>query len=151
MSDSSIKQDAYAQTGFLTDNALFYLKSVSPWLRFLGIIYYIVCGFTVAGGLIMLIAAPLMADLDFGGGFGFLAGIFYLLSAVLIFFPARFMYSFGARLRNYFLSNAEKELELAFKYNKAFWKFCGIMMIIALALIPIAISLIIYASMAGYF
>jgi hypothetical protein len=61
------------------------------------------------------------------------------------------MYSFGARLRNYFLSNAEKELELAFKYNRAFWKFCGITMIITLALIPIAVSFIVYASMAGYF
>ncbi|MDR0452348.1 MAG: hypothetical protein LBH15_04840, partial [Treponema sp.] len=65
--------------------------------------------------------------------------------------PARFVYSFGARLRNFFLSNAERDIELAFKYNKAFWKFCGIMMIIALALIPIGISLSIYLYMAGYF
>jgi hypothetical protein len=105
----------------------------------------------VAGGLVALIGAPLMADLDFGGETGFLMGIFYLISAVIMFFPARFMYSFGARLRNYFLSNMEKELELAFKYNKAYWKFCGIMIIICLALIPIMISLAIYASMAGYF
>ena len=151
MSDSNIKQGDYAQTGFLNDNALFYLKSASPWLRFLGIIYYIICGFMVAGGLIMLIAAPLMVDMDFGGETGFLIGVFYLILAVIMFFPARFMYFFGARLRNYFLSNTEKELELAFKYNKAFWKFCGITMIITLALIPITISLAVYASLAGYF
>jgi hypothetical protein len=45
----------------------------------------------------------------------------------------------------------EKELELAFRYNKSFWKFCGVMMIIGLALIPSGISLAVYASMAGYF
>jgi hypothetical protein len=151
MSDSSIKQADLVQTGFLNENALFYLKNASPWLRFLGIIYYIICGLLVAGGLITLIAAPLMADLDFDGETGFLIGIFYLILAVIMFFPARFMYFFGARLRNYFLSNTEKELELALKYNKAFWKFCGITMIIGLALIPIAISLAVYASLAGYF
>jgi hypothetical protein len=151
MSDSSVKQGEQAQTGFLSDNALFYLRSASPWLRFLGIVYYIVCGLMVAGGLITLIAAPLMADFDFDEETGFLAGILYLISAIIMFFPARFMYSFGARLRNYFLSNTEKELELAFKYNKAYWKFCGITIIICLALIPIIISLAVYASMAGYF
>ncbi|MDR2053066.1 MAG: hypothetical protein LBP80_06605 [Treponema sp.] len=135
----------------MNENALFYLKSASPWLRFLGVVYYIVCGFMVTGGLILLIAASLMADFDLDGETGFLMGIFYLISAVIMFFPARFMYSFGARLRNYFLNNAEKELELAFKYNNAFWKFCGITMIICLALIPMAISLAIYASLAGYF
>ncbi|MDR2784291.1 MAG: hypothetical protein LBB83_00080 [Treponema sp.] len=151
MPDSNIKQGDYAQTGFLNDNALFYLRSASPWLRFLGIIYYIICGFMVAGGLVALIAAPLMANFNLGGETGFLMGIFYLVSAVIMFFPARFMYSFGARLRNYFLSSTEKELELAFKYNKAFWKFCGITMIICLALIPVVISLAVYASLAGYF
>jgi hypothetical protein len=151
MSDSSIKQGDNVQAGFLNDNALFYLRGASPWLRFLGIIYYIGCGLMVAGGLIMLIAAPLLGDLDFDEETGFLMGIFYLIFAVIMFFPARFIYSFGARLRNYFLSNTEKELELAFKYNKSFWKFSGVMMIIVLALIPVLISLAVYASMAGYF
>ncbi|MDR0720253.1 MAG: hypothetical protein LBF78_11520 [Treponema sp.] len=151
MSDSSINQGNQAQAAFLNENTLFYLKSVSPWLRFLGIIYYIGCGFLVASGLIALIAAPLMEDLNFDGETSFLMGIFYLISAIITFFPARFIYTFGARLRNYFLNNAEKELELAFKYNKSFWKFCGIMMIICLALIPIGISLAVYASMAGFF
>jgi hypothetical protein len=151
MPDSSVKQGDQVQAGFLNDNALFYLRSVSPWLRFLGVVYYIVCGLMVAGGLVMLIAAPLIADFDFDGETSFLMGVLYLISAVITFLPARFMYSFGARLRNYFLSSTEKELELAFKYNKAFWKFCGITMIICLALIPIIISLAVYASMAGYF
>jgi magnesium-transporting ATPase (P-type) len=151
MSDFSTNQGNQTQARFLNDSALFYLKSASPWLRFLGVVYYIVCGLMVAGGLIMLIAAPLMADLDFDEDGSFLMGILYLISAVIMFFPARFMYLFGARLRNYFLSNVEKELELAFRYNKSFWKFSGITMIICLALIPIGISLAVYASMAGYF
>jgi hypothetical protein len=151
MSDSSTNQGGQGQVRVLSDNILFYLKGASPWLRFIGILCYISCGFMVAGGLIALIAAPLMEDLDIDGTTGFLMGIIYLVSAVIVFFPARFIYSFGARLRNYFLSNTEKELELAFKYNKSLWKFYGIAMIIILALIPIGISLAVYASVAGYF
>jgi hypothetical protein len=77
-------------------------------------------------------------------------GIFYLGSAVLIFFPARFIYSFGARLRNYFLGNSPKELELAFKNNKSLWKFYGVFSIVVLALIPIAIVLTIWAYTQGF-
>jgi hypothetical protein len=150
MSDSGTNQGAQARVKFLNDNALFYLETASPWLRFLGIISYIACGLIAVGGLVVLIAAPLIEGLD-GDYTGFFMGIFFLVSAVLMFLPARFMYSFGARLRNYFLSNAEKDIEIAFKYNKSYWKFCGIMMIIALAMIPIGISLSVYIYMAGYF
>jgi hypothetical protein len=151
MSDFSVNQGGQVQNKGVNDHILLYLKEASPWLRFIGIVYYIVCGFMVAGGLISLIAAPLMENLDIDGTTGFLTGIGYLVSAVIMFFPARFIYSFGARLRNYFLSNKAKELELAFKYNKSLWKFYGVMTIVILALIPIGISLVIYATIEGYF
>jgi hypothetical protein len=135
----------------LNDTALFYLKSVSPWLRFLGIINYIVCGLMAAGGLIVLIAEPLLANLGMGGEMGFLIGISYLLSSLAMFFPAHFMYSFGSRIRDYFLSGAEEEIAFAFKYNKSYWKYCGVITIIILALTPIGISVAIYAISASYF
>jgi uncharacterized membrane protein YjgN (DUF898 family) len=151
MADSGTDQGVQPRIRVLSDSALFYLEAASPWLRFLGIVSYIACGLMVLAGLVMVIAAPLLAEINGDDYTGFLTGIILLVSAVLEFFPARFAYSFGARLRNFFLSNAERDIEIAFKYNKSYWKFCGIMMIIALALIPIGISLAIYVYMAGYF
>jgi hypothetical protein len=151
MSDSSANQGGQDQVRVLNYSVLVYLKGASPWLRFIGILQYIGCGFMVAGGLVSLIAGPLMEDFNIDGTIGALTGGVYLVLAVIMFFPARFIYSFGARLRNYFLSNGEKELELAFKYNKSLWKFYGIVTIVVLALIPIGISLTVYAFMAGYF
>jgi hypothetical protein len=150
MTGFSTDQAIQTRGGVLNNAALFYLKSASPWLRFIGVINYIVCGLMAAGGLITLIAAPLLADFDAGGEMGFLIGISYMVSALIMFFPARFMYSFGSRLRNYFLSGAEKEIELAFKYNKSYWKYYGVITIIILALIPIGIGVAVYLVSAGY-
>jgi hypothetical protein len=149
--DFSINQAVQTQSKVLNDTALFYLKSVSPWLRFLGVVNYIVCGLMAAGGLIVLIAEPLLANFGVGGEMGLLMGISYLVSSLVMFFPAHFMYSFGSRTRDYFLSGAEEEIAFAFKYNKSYWKYCGVITIIILALIPIGISVAIYAVSAGYF
>jgi hypothetical protein len=74
------------------------------------------------------------------GGFptGFL-GLLYVALGVVMFFPARFTYFFGAKLRNYELNNSERELEEALKNNKSLWKFYGILCIVYLVLIPVAI------------
>jgi hypothetical protein len=151
MTDFSANQVVQTRGAALNNAALFYLKSVSPWLRFLGVINYITCALMAAGGLITLIAAPLLEDFGAGEETGLAGGIFYLISALIVFFPARFMYSFGSRLRNYFLSGVEKEIELAFKYNKSYWKYCGVITIIILALIPIGIGVAVYVVQAGYF
>jgi hypothetical protein len=137
--------------GGLNETMKEYLGAASPWLRFIGVLSFIGFGFTALGGVFMLILTPFMDDIPGLGEMGGLfMGIFYLVSAALIFFPARFIYSFGSRLRNYFLSNSPKELELAFKNNKSIWKFYGVFSIVILALIPIAIVLTIWAYTQGF-
>jgi uncharacterized membrane protein SirB2 len=139
-----------AQTA-LTETMLRYLKESSPWLRFVGILGFIACGLMFFGGIIaaiaMLAVSAFADELD-----GFPAGIFgllYIVLGVVMFFPARFTYSFGAKIRNYQLSNSEQDLELAFKNNKALWKFYGIFCIVNLALIPVGIIGGIVAIAAG--
>ena len=122
----------------LTDAMLFYLKGAAPWIRFIGILSFVFCGLVVALGFLMMVLSPFMEDFtEYAGAFtGFILGIAYIALGGLSIIPARFMYGFGARLRNYALSNSERELELAFKNNKALWKFLGISSIISLILIP---------------
>jgi hypothetical protein len=137
----------------LTKTMVLYLKGASPWLRFLGILGFIGAGGTMLGGLLFLIAALL------GGGLltealtsqmdgeaaaaGIVGGVtiftaFLIIAAGLIcFFPARFTYNFGKKIKNFLQNNAEGELEAAFKNNKSLWKFMGIMTIIYLAFLPV--------------
>lgn len=132
-------------SGAITETMVYYLKGASPWLRFLGIIGFIGCGILVVSGLIMLIMLMAMPSFipDMTAVLGSLAGVsvggFYIVLGVVGFFPTRFIYCFGSKIRNFLRNNSERELEEALKYNKSFWKFSGIVTIIYLAIIPIAI------------
>jgi hypothetical protein len=138
------------QTGgaALNDTMLRSLREAAPWLRFIGILGYICCALMAAvgliGGIMMLAVSGLAEEFaSLPGGFGgATAGAFALLYVVMggvYFFPARFAYTFGDKIRCYLLSNNERDLETAFKNNKSLWKFYGILCIICLAFLPLVI------------
>ncbi|MDR2477073.1 MAG: hypothetical protein LBD18_04725 [Treponema sp.] len=150
--NDSVPEKAAAQ-GVLTDSMLRYLKEAAPWLRFIGILGYIGCGLMVAGGIIgaiVMLAVSGLAD-EFGGAPAGLIALLYAVMGALLFFPSRFTYSFGDKIRNYMLSNAEQDLELALKNNKSLWKFYGILCIIYLAFIPLAIIGVVMAVVGSVF
>jgi hypothetical protein len=131
-----------SQSG-LTRPMLRYLIEASPWLRFVGIFSLGFCAIAVIGGIItsaVLFMFPDFLD-DFDGVSAALAGLIYVPMGVLCFFPSWFIYKFGTKIRNYQFTNADEDLELAFKNNKSLWKFFGIFCIIFLALIPVFIAL----------
>jgi hypothetical protein len=135
----------------LTEAMLAHLKGASPWLRFIGIMGFICCGLMVFSGIIFLAFIPAMGALwgtipgmeslpnVFGAVFGGSMGVYFFICAVIGFFPSRFVYTFGSRIRSYLRSGADKDLEEAFKNNKSLWKFAGIVTIISLAFIPVMI------------
>jgi hypothetical protein len=147
--------------GAITDTMLKYLKDASPWLRFMGVVGFIGSGFVVLSGLIMVILMPFTAGMfdEFSEYFSDFIGSYsvtivyatYLTGAgVLMFFPALFSYRFGAKIRNYLLTNSESDLELALKNNKFLWKFNGILMIIGLASLPVIIIIAVIIAVAAY-
>ena len=141
--------------GALTGTMLRYLKEASPWLRFIGILGFIGCGFLALGGIIMLFAAGAItsvwseawgdiAELGAYSGvlstvFGATMTVYFLFFAVLFFFPSLFIYNFGSKIRGYMQSASDEDLEAALKNNKSLWKFLGILAIIQLAFIPVVI------------
>jgi hypothetical protein len=134
--------------GLLTETMLKHLKAASPWLRFIGILSYLGSGFMALGGLAATIIIPISGRFDdispvfgnFSRGMGAAFGALYLVIGLVLFIPARFLYKSGSKIRSYFLSHADKDLEEALKNNKSFWKFCGICAIIQLAFVPVGIA-----------
>jgi hypothetical protein len=119
-----------------------YLREASPWLRFLGILGFIGSGLMILGGFVFAALIILLSDLadEFGGIIGgSFIGVLYTVIGLLSFFPAKFCYAFGSKIRLYTQSNSEKDLEDAFKNNRSLWKFCGILAIVYLAIIPLAL------------
>ena len=158
--DSKIVTPLVSQ-GILSDIMLKYLKEASPWLRFMGIMGFISCGFMALGGIVFAILLPFGISF-FNGSSEFFPGLissfslmivysmYFVGAGLLMFFPSLFIYRFGAKIRSYLLSNSEGELELAFKNNKSLWKFLGILTIISLASLPIFIIIGVIVAVAAF-
>jgi hypothetical protein len=137
--------------GVITEGMLRYLKEASPWLRFVGIVSFI------GGGMLCLLGIGLSAAAAAGSGvpnsfssvLGGFSGVVYLVSGGVVFFPAKFMYSFGSRIRQYAGSGAAADLEQALRNNRSLWKFSGIVCIVYLAFIPLAIIVGVIIAAAG--
>jgi hypothetical protein len=147
-SPQSPANPAAGNGGPLTGTMLRHLRDASPWLRFIGIIGFISCGFLVLGGVFSFLSFSFVEGIwdevpevaEYTGFlevfFGAFVGLYFIIFAVLTFFPSLFVYNFGARIRSYLQSGMDQDLETAFKNNKSLWKFVGVLTIISLAFIP---------------
>jgi hypothetical protein len=139
-----------------------YLRAASPWLRFVGIVGFIGAGFlvlmglgfvTVLGSLGGLVSAAFDAGAGFGtllgAGLGGAFGAVYIIIGVLYFFPAFFTFQFGSKIRAYLATSEDRFLEEAFRHNKSYWRFNGIMLIISLAAVPILTVIGVIAGIAA--
>jgi hypothetical protein len=136
----------------LTETMLGYLKEASPWLRFIGILGFIGCGFICLVGIISAISSSVLSSIagEWGALPAGLISLFYIAGGAVYFFPAYFTYNFGTKIRDYQISGSNDDLELAFKNNKLLWKFNGILYIVCLALIPFLIIIsIIFAAVTA--
>ncbi|MCL2809194.1 MAG: DUF5362 family protein [Treponema sp.] len=152
--ETQIVPEKLQNAGNLTDTMLRYLKEASPWLRFMGVVGFIFCGFIALGAFFSLIGT--VATSAFASEFGdipiqlltFLYTVILLGSGVILFFMSLFTFNFGNGIRKYQFSNSDEDLETAFKNNKSLWKFYGIMTIIYLALFPVMVIVMIAVGVA---
>ena len=133
--------------GSITETMIVHLKKASPWLRFIGVVGFILSGILVLIG-IMIIPLSTHAffrttgidSFDFtatGGCVTFGMVIYFLGMAAIFFFLSLFAYRFGDKIRTYIRTGAEQDLEIAFKNNSMYWKMYGILHIIGILIIPL--------------
>ena len=117
-----------------------YLAEIKKWANFLAIMGFVGVGFMVLGGLFMTIIFSVLPDDQNAFPFpAMLLGIFYLVLALVYFFPVRYLYLFAVKLKYALLNRDNDFLENSFGYLKSHYKFIGIMVIVMLTLYPIAI------------
>ena len=141
-----VQDNVPAAQGALTEATLIQLKGASPWLRFVGILGFIWAGFTVLIGIVFLVLVPLFTQSIVGlepfdgimdAVYWVIIAVFTIIAGGVMGLPALYMYRFGERIRGYLRTGAEQELETAFKNNRFFWKFTGIVCIVSLAFFPL--------------
>lgn len=129
-----------------------YLNEAAKWARFLGIFGFIICALLIITGLFAgtFFAASINqfdSELQSMGALG--TGIFtvwFVVIALLYFFPSLFLFNFGAKMRTALRNNDQINLNNSFKNLKSCLKFFGIMLIIVLCIYAIVIIFAIVAS-----
>lgn len=129
------------------DEIKYYLLESSKWSKFLAIIGYVVMGFLILLGFLMMLRLPLLSVLSKGGSM-FGLGLLYILIAVIYYFPTTYLYRFSYKIKQGVHSNDESVFTDGFLNLKKMFKFKGIMMIVVLSLYAlisvIAIPIVLY-------
>jgi hypothetical protein len=123
----------------LDQSSINYLSEAARWSRFLAIIGFIYCGLMLLCGLfigsIMSVLAPAMGgDSAFAAVGSMFTGFFIISFALLLFFPAYYLFNFSTKLRRAVHNNDQPVLTESLKNLKSFFKFYGILVIVLLSL-----------------
>jgi hypothetical protein len=129
-----------ASRGYLTETMLTHLKGASPWLRFVGIAGFIMCGISAVFGLTMAAGIQSLPIPGWNTAMGLGFFILYLGYVALMFFPILFIFRFGWKIKRYLHTGDEADLEAAFKNNKSLWIFMGILSIIFLTFLGLMVA-----------
>jgi hypothetical protein len=133
----------------VTENSKTYLKSAAAWCKFLAILNFIGIGCMALGGSIAILPGSLVGSYTPVPVPMALLGFVYLALAVILFFPALYLYRFSTKTPLSLATNNVFELEDALKDMKSYWKFRGILAIVAIAFCIFIIPIIVIAALAS--
>lgn len=141
----------------LNDLAISALRESGKWSMFLAIVGFIFIGLFVLLGIFMsavMSAIPATTD-PYGGAMGtnpIMAmksyfGIFYIVMALLYFFPVYYLYNYAKGIKDALASGNENVLATALVNLKSHHKFLGIMMIVIISIyILVFVGAILFAA-----
>lgn len=131
----------------ITAEMMDYLRSAAKWGRFLAIVGFIFSGIMVLAGLgfSFLISTMGSYGSDSGVGIGPLAalswgagmGILYVVLGGIYFLPCWYQLRISNNLLQAIATDNEYNYTEAFRYQKALYRFFGIMMIVVLSIYPL--------------
>ncbi len=122
----------------LTQEAQYYLNEGAGWASFLGIVGFIFCVFIIIiamsiGSIFAYLARFSPQPTPMPALAGTFIGVVYGLMALLYFFPALYLFQFGAKAKKAVLYQDVEDVTAAMTKLKSFLKFFGIITIIMLA------------------
>lgn len=145
----------------LNDFAVDSLRVSAKWSMFLAIIGFIGIGFMIIAALFMYTALSAFDNAEFGASAGAGLGImgamkgllagFYVVIAVIYFFPVYYLFKYATGMKQALNSSNSDLLSVALGYLKSHHKFLGIMTIVIISLYILTIigTIVFAASMAS--
>ncbi|MHC2990649.1 hypothetical protein OB13_03275 [Pontibacter sp. HJ8] len=129
-----------------------FLLNTAKWGKFLAIVGFVFVGLMVAGGLF---ASTVLGAMGEGAGLGGSAmgsaffGVFYLLFALLYFFPVLYLYKFSSKMKIALSANNEELVSESFKSLKSLFKFMGVLTIVMLVAYALALLAVAFGAALG--
>jgi hypothetical protein len=117
----------------VSPRALEMLRQTKPWVRFISVLTFIVAGLMALGGFGMLVGGVAMQRRGGIGVSGF-AMVVYVATACFYAIPAVFLGRFASRIADLLQTRRSSDLEAALEAQKSFWRFVGILTLIAIGL-----------------
>ena len=106
-----------------------FLAESTRWAKFMAILGYIFSGLMALFAVFLMFTPSMGLTSRFNTSFGLIVGPFYLLMALLYYFPSRYLYKFSENINTALFSNDQEALSTGFENLKSNFKFWGILMI----------------------
>ncbi len=117
-----------------------YVSATSKWLKFMGIIMIISLAFMALAGIVMMAAGTWIYSLSSMNnslyaipGVHTVMGVMYIILAGIYVFPTVYILRAAKAGKTAVISQDNEQMVVYAKNMKSYWKFCGIVCIIALA------------------
>ncbi|WP_276498579.1 DUF5362 family protein [Pontibacter litorisediminis] len=117
----------------ITPPSASYLREIAKWGKFLAVVGYVMIGTIVLGAVFAGFMMSSALSESIGGTFvgGFFA-LFYVLIALLYFFPVLYLHRFSGKMQEALQLQDEELLTASFGNLKSLFKFMGILTIVVL-------------------
>ncbi|MEI8198074.1 MAG: DUF5362 family protein [Phycisphaerae bacterium] len=112
------------------------LKRTRLWVRFMSVMCFVGAGLMMIGGVFMVIATAFIPHRDPGM---IVLGLIYIPFGLLYIIPGVYLHRYASGITRLLQSNDSADLEGALDAQRAFWKFVGVMTIVAMALYAVFI------------
>ena len=139
----------------LDQQSVNYLSETARWSRLLAIIGFIYCGLMAIIGLFFgsmmtrMMSGMSGPDSGFTGIGGAFLSFSVILMALILFFPAYYLFSFSSKMRRAIRNNDQSILTDSLKNLKSFFKFNGVFVIIFLSIYVLLLISAVIGAMVG--
>ena len=136
----------------LTESAIFSLSTIRKWAKFISIVTFVMIGIMAMAGFFMGFAFSMLDTMSYNQAMpfpSFFFPVFYLVMAVIYFFPALYLYRFAQHLGNSLMMGSSEELTTSFHFLSKHYNFIGVLLLISLILMGLMIIVAVIAGIVG--
>jgi hypothetical protein len=107
------------------------LSGTKPWVRLISILGFISAGFMIVLGGLGALFGSALGEMPPGMSAVFLI---YPVMGVVYLVPSLYLFRYASRIGDYLRGGEEGQLQLALETQRSFWRFVGILCVVAIVL-----------------